>query len=41
MEGVEPVMQPIPAVGEHSRTILAQLGFDAVTINRWKNEQLF
>jgi itaconate CoA-transferase len=41
MEGVEPVMQPIPAVGEHSRTILAQLGFDAATINRWKNEQLF
>jgi crotonobetainyl-CoA:carnitine CoA-transferase CaiB-like acyl-CoA transferase len=41
MEGVEPVMNPIPAVGEHSRSILSELGFDAATIDRWKSEQVF
>jgi len=41
MEGVEPAMRPIPTVGEHSAAILAELGFDAATISRWKAEQLF
>jgi itaconate CoA-transferase len=41
MEGVEPAMRPIPAVGEHSAAILAELGFDEATISRWKAEQLF
>ena len=41
MEAVEPAMRPIPAVGEHSATILAELGFDQATISRWKTEQLF
>jgi itaconate CoA-transferase len=41
MEGVEPAMGPIPDVGEHSAAILAELGFDAATIAKWKAEQLF
>ncbi len=41
MEAVEPAMRPIPAVGEHSAAILAELGFDQATISRWKTEQLF
>jgi itaconate CoA-transferase len=41
MEGVEPAMRPIPTVGEHSAAILAELGFDAATISKWKAEQLF
>ena len=38
MEGVEPVMGAIPALGQHSDAILAELGFDAATIARWKQE---
>ena len=41
MEGVDPAMRPIPTVGEHSAAILAELGFDAATISKWKAEQLF
>jgi itaconate CoA-transferase len=41
MEGVEPVMRPIPDVGEQSAAILAELGFDEATISRWKAEQIF
>jgi itaconate CoA-transferase len=36
MEDVEPVMGAIPALGQHSAAILAELGFDAATIERWK-----
>jgi itaconate CoA-transferase len=36
MEGVEPVMGAIPALGQHTDEILAELGFDAATIARWK-----
>jgi len=36
MEGVEPAMGPIPALGEHSDAILAELGYDAATIARWR-----
>ncbi len=35
MEGVEPVMGPIPALGEQTDAILRELGFDAPTIERW------
>ena len=38
MEGVEPVMGAIPALGQHSDAILAELGFEAATIARWKQD---
>ena len=38
MEGVEPVMGAIPALGEHRESILAELGFDTATIERWTQE---
>ncbi len=37
MEGVEPVMQAIPAVGEHTRSILCELGFSSATIEDWRH----
>jgi itaconate CoA-transferase len=33
-EGMEPRMDPIPALGEHSRAILAELGYTAAEIER-------
>jgi itaconate CoA-transferase len=36
MEGVEPAMDPIPALGEHSDAILAELGFETATVARWR-----
>ena len=36
LEGVEPVMGPIPAVGQHTDAILEELGFDAATIAEWR-----
>jgi crotonobetainyl-CoA:carnitine CoA-transferase CaiB-like acyl-CoA transferase len=38
MEDIEPAMGAIPAVGEHRESILAELGFDAETIERWKQD---
>ena len=38
MEDVEPAMGAIPAVGEHRDSILAELGFDGETIERWKQD---
>ena len=35
MSGVEPVMGGVPAIGEHTDVILAELGFDAETIAAW------
>ena len=40
LEGVEPVMERIPALGEHSQPILEELGFDADTIAAWRKEQM-
>ena len=37
IEGVEPVMGPIPALGEHTNQILGEIGFDAVTITPWRD----
>lgn len=34
--GVEPVMGPIPALGEHTDAILGGLGFDRATIAEWR-----
>ena len=38
MEGVEPVMGAIPELGQHSVSILQDLGFDAATIAQWKQD---
>ena len=40
MEGVEPVMDAIPALGQHTDAILIELGFDAATIARWKEARV-
>ena len=39
LAGVEPVMGPVPALGQHSESILRELGFDAATIARWREER--
>jgi itaconate CoA-transferase len=39
LDAVEPVMGPVPALGEHSDRILQELGFDAATIARWREER--
>ena len=36
LDGEEPRMDAIPAVGEHTDAILRELGFDAATIARWR-----
>jgi crotonobetainyl-CoA:carnitine CoA-transferase CaiB-like acyl-CoA transferase len=38
MDEIEPVMGDIPALGQHRESILAEIGFDAPTIERWKAE---
>ena len=40
MEGVEPVMGAIPALGEHTDAILSELGFAASTVEAWRKEQI-
>jgi itaconate CoA-transferase len=40
MDGVEPVMGSIPALGEHSEAILRELGFPDVTIGEWKKRKM-
>jgi itaconate CoA-transferase len=37
LSDVEPVMDGIPAVGQHTDAILSELGFDAATIGRWRD----
>jgi itaconate CoA-transferase len=34
ISGVEPVIDPIPALGEHTKPILAELGYDPAQIER-------
>jgi itaconate CoA-transferase len=41
MDGVDPIMGAIPELGQHTESILTELGFDAVTIARWKLEHVF
>ena len=38
MENVDPVMAPVPRLGEHSDAILDELGFDRQTIAKWRQE---
>ena len=40
MSGVEPVMGDVPALGQHTDAILAELGVDRDTIARWHREGL-
>ena len=40
MEGVDPVMGSVPSLGQHSQSILEELGFDAGTIAGWRKEQM-
>lgn len=40
MEGVEPRMDPIPAVGEHTEAILRSLGYDDARIARLRAESV-
>ena len=41
MEASEPVMGPIPALGEHTDAILREIGYDAATINDWRRQGIF
>lgn len=36
MDAIEPVMGAVPAVGEHTESILASLGYNQATISRWR-----
>jgi crotonobetainyl-CoA:carnitine CoA-transferase CaiB-like acyl-CoA transferase len=38
MESVEPVMGAVPALGEHTESILADLGFSSTTIDVWRKD---
>jgi crotonobetainyl-CoA:carnitine CoA-transferase CaiB-like acyl-CoA transferase len=40
IDGVEPVMEAIPGVGEHTDAILSELGFDRATIRSWHDAGL-
>ena len=37
IDGVEPVMGPVPCLGGHTDAILAELGFDQATIEGWRD----
>jgi len=40
MEGVDPVMGGIPGLGEHTDSILAELGFSPSAIEAWRRQQI-
>jgi itaconate CoA-transferase len=40
MAGVEPVLGPVPSLGQHTDAILREWGFDATTIAAWRKEQM-
>ena len=41
MDGVDPIMGAIPELGQHTESILTELGFDAETIALWKDDHVF
>jgi crotonobetainyl-CoA:carnitine CoA-transferase CaiB-like acyl-CoA transferase len=40
MESVETVMNEVPALGQHTDAILAELGFDSGTIAEWRRQKM-
>jgi itaconate CoA-transferase len=40
IEGVQPVMDPIPEAGRHTEQILKEIGFDATAITAWREKGL-
>ncbi|MCT1351960.1 MULTISPECIES: CaiB/BaiF CoA transferase family protein [Gordonia] len=40
LRGVDPRMDPVPALGEHSEKILGELGVDAATIDQWRHANI-
>ena len=38
IDGVEPAMDPVPALGAHTDAILDELGFDAATVAAWYDD---
>ncbi len=40
MEGVEPRMDAIPELGQHTDAILRELGFDSATIAAWRQAKM-
>ena len=40
ISGVDWRMGPVPALGEHTDAILAELGFDATTVAEWRKERV-
>jgi crotonobetainyl-CoA:carnitine CoA-transferase CaiB-like acyl-CoA transferase len=40
MENFEATMGAVPALGQHTEAILRELGFDAHTIGRWREEKI-
>ena len=38
MDDIEPVMAPVPSLGQHTDSILSELGFDTATIAAWRRE---
>ena len=40
MDGIEPAMGAVPALGQHTQAILEELGFDATTIASWKSAKI-
>jgi crotonobetainyl-CoA:carnitine CoA-transferase CaiB-like acyl-CoA transferase len=39
MEGVEPVMGPVPEVGDHTEAVLSELGYTSADIDRLRAEE--
>jgi itaconate CoA-transferase len=40
MQGVEPLLGAVPAMGQHTQAILQELGFDTATIAAWRSAKI-